>query len=132
MTQAQQLPGTALPWRVDERGDDETEIVGTAGPGWRRFGVTGEWSVATMDDLLCEHPDLVRANARYIVTAANAYPKLLAQRDELVDALEPFAEACCHLHPSLPDDGETLDGFKAADFRRAATALANARHGDEG
>lgn len=41
---------------------------------------------------------------------------------DLLEALRPFAEACSHLHPSHPDDSETLDGFKAGDFRRAAAA----------
>lgn len=41
----------------------------------------------------------------------------------LREALEPFAEALAHLHPALPDDGVTMDGFEVADFRRAFEAL---------
>jgi len=48
---------------------------------------------------------------------------------ELVAALEPFAESCCHLHPSHPDDGETLDGFKVSDFRRAYHVYTKAKQG---
>jgi len=44
-----------------------------------------------------------------------------------LEALRPFAEACAHLHPSHPDDGETMDGFKVSDFRHAAAILSQAQ-----
>jgi hypothetical protein len=47
-----------------------------------------------------------------------------ARMQRAAEALRPFAEACAHLHPSQPDNGVTLDGFKVADFRRAAEVYA--------
>ena len=55
-----------------------------------------------------------------------ALAKLAACRE----ALEPFAEVCAHLHPSHPDDGETLDGFSVGDLRRARAALATEERND--
>lgn len=37
----------------------------------------------------------------------------------LAEAQRPFAEAAEHLHPALPDDGVTLDGFTVAQVRNA-------------
>jgi hypothetical protein len=62
-----------------------------------------------------------RLIARQLADAA-----LRAAAPDLLEALRPFAEACGHLHPSQPDDGETLDGFKVRDFRAAAAAIAKA------
>lgn len=45
---------------------------------------------------------------------------LLSALQEAREALGPFAEACSHLHPSQPDDGVTLDGIEARQWRRAA------------
>lgn len=47
-------------------------------------------------------------------------------RADLMDALRPFAEACAHLDPRLPDDGQTLDGFLVAEFRWAAAVYSRA------
>lgn len=52
------------------------------------------------------------------------HQRLLQALKEAREALLPFAEACCHLHPSQPDDGETLDGIKVGEWRKAAQALA--------
>lgn len=52
---------------------------------------------------------------------------LLTSKDEeiarLRGALEPFADACQHLHPSQPDDATTLDGILVSDWRRAYAAF---------
>lgn len=45
---------------------------------------------------------------------------------EAVDALEPFADASRHLHPSQPDDATTLDGIAARHWRRAGRAFFDA------
>jgi hypothetical protein len=45
----------------------------------------------------------------------------------LLEALEPFAEAASHLHPSQPDDGLTLDGIEVRHWRAAAQAVAMAK-----
>lgn len=42
-----------------------------------------------------------------------------ARLRELSEALKPFGEASCHLHPSHPDDGLTLDGIEVRHWRRA-------------
>ena len=42
---------------------------------------------------------------------------------ELGEALTPFAEACQHLHPALPDDGVTLDGIEVRHWRQAYALL---------
>lgn len=47
----------------------------------------------------------------------------------LLKAIEPFAEASTHLHPSQPDDGLTLDGVEVRHWRAAAAAAFNARGG---
>jgi hypothetical protein len=54
-----------------------------------------------------------------------------------LEALKPFAFAASFLHPSLPDDGLTLDGIEAGAWRRAYTAYeaidkALALHADQG
>ena len=51
---------------------------------------------------------------------------------ELGEALIPFAEACQHLHPALPDDGVTLDGIEVRHWRQAYALLTPpAPHSDE-
>lgn len=40
------------------------------------------------------------------------------------DALEPFADACQHLHPALPDDGLSLDGIEVREWRKASDVKA--------
>lgn len=45
--------------------------------------------------------------------------------DKAIKALEPFAEGASHLHPSLPDDGLTLDGIEVRHWRYAAQALSD-------
>jgi hypothetical protein len=59
-----------------------------------------------------------------IEEAARRLAEADARMQRGVEALKPFAEACAHLHPSHPDNGVTLDGFKVADFRRAAEVYA--------
>ena len=54
-----------------------------------------------------------------------AFTQQAEKIEALRKALEPFADACIHLHPSQPDDGLTLDGFEAGDFRRARAALSD-------
>lgn len=56
---------TPGPWRRMESGSN-TFIVGH--PEWpcRRNGVEGQWEVARLDDMVEEHPDEVKANARHI------------------------------------------------------------------
>jgi hypothetical protein len=71
------------------------------------------------------------ANATYIATfdpptVLSLLSRLSTAADRervLVEALRPFAEAACHLHPSQPDDGLTLDGITAGEWRAAARAL---------
>ncbi len=46
---------------------------------------------------------------------------------ECMSALEPFAEASCHLRPSHADDMTTLDGFTVAQFREANRLFWKAR-----
>ena len=43
-------------------------------------------------------------------------------------ALEPFADAATHLHPSHADHVTTLDGLTVASWRRAANAWEKLRH----
>ena len=60
------------------------------------------------------------ADARFIALSANHMDALLA----VVEAAKPFAQAWSdHGHPMLPDDGETLDGFRISDFRTLTAAL---------
>jgi hypothetical protein len=59
-----------------------------------------------------------------VVARWNTRSEADARMQRAAEALKPFAEACAHLHPSQPDDGVTLDGFKVADFRRAAEVYA--------
>lgn len=98
-----------------------TETKHTPGPWWQYKGLLADPGVMASDGLnknyvicTCHGPDR-EANARLIEAAPN-----------LLEALRPFAEACAHLHPAQPDDGETLDGFKCEDFRKAAAAYAKA------
>lgn len=65
-------------------------------------------------------------NAKLVKAAAfeaAQWARWKAMAEELAGSLGPFAEALVHLHPGQPDDGETLDGFKCSDFRRAAQSL---------
>lgn len=59
---------------------------------------------------------------------------MIAERDRLrallaecAAVLEPFVEASTHLHPALPDDGETLDGMKVREWRALAALVARLR-----
>lgn len=61
---------------------------------------------------------VLKADVRSVLSD---FARLTAENERLRGALEPFAEACSHLHPSQPDEGVTLDGFTCADFRRAYT-----------
>lgn len=65
-TLAGHTPG---PWEIDDRNEDEIEIVGKPTWGARRYGVQGEWAVAKIDDLLGDFPREMRANARLIAAA---------------------------------------------------------------
>lgn len=67
---------TPGPWHIMERGDTFV-IIGH--PTWpcSMNGREGEWEVAALDDLVGEHPGEVRANAAFIVKAANAYAELV-------------------------------------------------------
>ena len=47
---------------------------------------------------------------------------LRAENKALKGALEPFADAACHLHPNQPDDGLTLDGIEVRHWRAAWAA----------
>lgn len=101
---------TEGPWQSqhDFDRDGELTIIGAIdGPD------DGQFHYTTV--CLVEEGEEATANARAIV----ALP-------EVLDALRPFATAIIHLHPALPDDGVTLDGFKISDVRRAAAALAKA------
>lgn len=62
--------------------------------------------------------------------AASEIESLRSLIAEAGSALKPFAEATMHLHPAHPDDGETLDGFKVADFRRARQVLSRLTEGE--
>lgn len=57
------------------------------------------------------------------MTATAEHAKLQLQASLLLEALRPFAEACQHLHPSLPDDGLTLDGIEVRQWRAAYAAV---------
>lgn len=78
---------TPGPWIVDEgRGGDAT-IVGL--PKWpcRRFGIDGEWSIATVFGLSEDNDAAAgegEANAAFIVLACNAHA-------DLVEALQTIA-----------------------------------------
>ena len=57
-------------------------------------------------------------------TRAPNAPNWKALAAQLASALEPFADACHHLHPSSPDEGVTLDGMTVGEWRAAYRALA--------
>lgn len=59
---------TPGPYRIEEDEAGEYVIIGR--PTWpcRRFGVSGEWEVAKLDDM-CGHPREVAANARLFAAA---------------------------------------------------------------
>lgn len=80
MSEQKHTPG---PWEVDDHAG-RLEIVGR--PTWkcRRFGVDGEWRVATIDDL-SEDQDGAESE-----TQANA--SLIAAAPELLDALKAMAK----------------------------------------
>ena len=115
MTQIQQQPGTALPWRKEN-----SPHVSLENCEYRELITDGEGGPLILGEIYYSDTgdEEAEANARYIVTAANAYPKLLAQRDELVAALEGAI--------ALLDDCEIAHPLKWEN------ALANARQGEEG
>lgn len=75
------------------------------------------WSGDAEEKFAAEYPDREEAEANI---------RLISAAPDLLDALRPFADAIQYLHPSHPDDGVTLDGFKVSDVRRAAAAIAKA------
>lgn len=98
------------------------------------------WEIGKMQEPIARIADDYRARDFVDVLAAiirdrdrasDACATVQRERDELremlaeaVEALRPFAEACVHLHPASPNDGETIDGFKVSEFRRAGAFLA--------
>ena len=112
-------PATPLPWKiVSERANEgmtapvESEVRGDNRQVAVRLGRL--------------YNDSQKADAAYIVTACNAYPRLLAEREELVKALR---EACSQLaavsglvnsypRPSLDPNGRTL--LDAVEMPKAA------------
>jgi len=65
---------TPGPWRIDTTNGDDMNIVGHPRHPCTRYGVEGEWDVATVEDLHEDHKAEMIANARLIATA----PDLLA------------------------------------------------------
>lgn len=71
---------TPGPWRVvGEHDPYQLEIVGR--PKWKckRYGVSGEWGIATIDDLLEDHPGEAEANA----LAISLVPDMIAALREI-------------------------------------------------
>ena len=102
MTDAQQehhttLPGSPLPWIVSRRSDG-TPVIGTPKPRgmvtYPPVGVIVAEVYGDSDDETVDSEKLARANARYIVLAANAYPSLLARVHALQEALKKLVEHC--------------------------------------
>ena len=69
-------PATALPWHVGLR---QAEQIIYDGKGWAVANATVYHGKADGAE--------TRANAAYIVHACNAYPRLMAERAELIAAL---------------------------------------------
>ncbi|WP_404927116.1 hypothetical protein [Mesorhizobium sp. ORM16] len=78
MSEAKHTPG---PWRIDA-GYEGLVIIGK--PAWKR---SGEWCIATLDDLLGDHDDEAQANARLIAAA----PDMLAALQAIVAKFDPAA-----------------------------------------
>jgi len=78
---------TPGPWRTDDR-RDKVEIVGKANA--IRFGVAGEWTIASIDaDEFEEETVQARANARFIVAA----PEIVRDLLEVAKAAEAYMHA---------------------------------------
>ncbi len=68
--------------------------------------------------------------AAFIAAASpSAIRSMVEELQAARKALEPFAEAADHLHPSQPDDALTLDGIEVRHWRAARAA---ATHHEEG
>jgi hypothetical protein len=110
MVEAKHTPG---PWRVDD-GDDDFPIIGH--PTWkcRRFGVNGEWQIASVDDLAADDLD----DEKWQERLANAH--LIAAAPELLASLK---DCISRLVAAFPDCEE----YKPIQDARAAIAKAEGR-----
>lgn len=85
---------TGGPWHVDENGADM--IVGR--PAWpcRRNYEDGEWTIASVDDLMGEYDHEREANAAFIASSRTAVPALVERVRELTGMVERFCNIMQH------------------------------------
>lgn len=111
MTEAAQHTPDNLPWEVDERREDACTIV-PEGTHWPAEGIaTLEYTGGDAENVIS-----------YIVLACNERPKLLAQRDALLVALEE-ARQCLQWLEGVIDDrhlGDVEAGIKGTQAAIAA------------